>query len=171
MDQRGGASPTTFVTPRRWSLNAGDWMFSSWALHPLWGSYTACGSGMTILVPALLGKYTNRAGVLLLCSILGKHLHGITINSYNVLDQIVTNNCLILIYFSFFKKIFYWLHHAACGILVPRSGIKPMPFAWDMLCLNHWTTREFPVRFPFQSCLQKKKTWKEILKIKIFYER
>lgn len=68
MDQRGGASPTTFVTQRRQSLNAGDWMSSSWALHPLWGSYTACGSGMTILASALLGKYPSQAGMLLLCS-------------------------------------------------------------------------------------------------------
>ena len=140
MDQRGGASPTTFVTPRRQSLNAGDWMCSSWALHPLWGNYTACGSGMTILAPALLGKYPNQAGVLLLCSILWKDLHGITVNNYNVLDQIVTNTCLILIYFSFFL-IFSRLHRAVCGILVPHQGSHPCP-CMGRACLHHWTTRE-----------------------------
>ena len=47
---------------------------------------------------------------------------------------------------SFFGAIFY----VACGILVPRSGIKPMSPALGAQSLNHWTTREVPVN---PSCL------------------
>ena len=32
----------------------------------------------------------------------------------------------------------------ACGILVPRPGIEPMPPAVEAQSLNHWTTREVP---------------------------
>ena len=35
-----------------------------------------------------------------------------------------------------------WLHYVACGILVPRPGIKPTPPALEAWSLNHWTTRE-----------------------------
>ena len=37
------------------------------------------------------------------------------------------------------KKIFFWPLHLACGILVPRPGIKPVSTAWS---LNHWTPRK-----------------------------
>lgn len=30
-------------------------------------------------------------------------------------------------------------------ILVPRPGIKPMPSALEMWCLNHWSIREVPL--------------------------
>ena len=33
------------------------------------------------------------------------------------------------------------LCNTACGILVPRPGIKPMPPAVEAQSLNHWTTR------------------------------
>ena len=35
---------------------------------------------------------------------------------------------------------------AACGsrILVPRTGIEPMPLAVEAWSLNHWTAREVP---------------------------
>ena len=39
------------------------------------------------------------------------------------------------------KKIF-WLLCMPCRILVPQSGIEPMPFALTAQSLNHWTTRE-----------------------------
>ena len=42
-------------------------------------------------------------------------------------------------------NIFFWPHHVACGILVPRPGIWPMPPALEVWSLNHWTTREVPV--------------------------
>ena len=51
----------------------------------------------------------------------------------------------------FFKKnpfmylfFYFWLHHAACGILIPRPGTEPMPPAVEVRSLNHWTTREVP---------------------------
>ena len=37
---------------------------------------------------------------------------------------------------------FFWPHGAACGILVPRPGIKPVPPALEAQSLNHWTARE-----------------------------
>ena len=37
---------------------------------------------------------------------------------------------------------FFRLCNTACGILVPRPGIKPMPPAVEAQSLNHWTTRE-----------------------------
>ena len=39
---------------------------------------------------------------------------------------------------------FFWLHHVACGIPVPRPGVKPKPPAVEAQSLNHWTAREFP---------------------------
>ena len=44
---------------------------------------------------------------------------------------------LKLFYFSF------WPCHTACRILVPQSGIEPVPPAVETQSLNHWTTREF----------------------------
>ena len=46
----------------------------------------------------------------------------------------------------FSLKLFYfsvWPRHMACRILVPQSGIEPMPSAVETQSLNHWTTREF----------------------------
>ena len=43
-----------------------------------------------------------------------------------------------------------WLHHAACGILVPQPGIEPMPSAVKAQSPNHWTAREFPVSLYFK---------------------
>ena len=34
----------------------------------------------------------------------------------------------------------------ACGILVPWSGIEPVPPAVEMQILNHWITREVPYK-------------------------
>ena len=44
------------------------------------------------------------------------------------------------------KKIFFffWPHHAACGVLVPRPGIEPRHPAVETQSLNHWTAREVP---------------------------
>ena len=39
----------------------------------------------------------------------------------------------------------FWLHRAACGILVHRRGIEPMPPAVEAQSLNHWTAREVPL--------------------------
>ena len=45
-----------------------------------------------------------------------------------------------LMFFSFF-----WLCHAACGILDPQPGIEPMPLALEARSLSHWTAREVPM--------------------------
>ena len=37
---------------------------------------------------------------------------------------------------------FFFLHHTACGILLPWPGIEPVPPAWEVWSLNHWATRE-----------------------------
>ena len=39
---------------------------------------------------------------------------------------------------------FFFFGHAACRILVPRTGIELRPSAVKAWSLNHWTTREFP---------------------------
>ena len=38
-----------------------------------------------------------------------------------------------------------WPHHAACGILVPPSGIKPKSPALEMRSPNHWAAREVSI--------------------------
>ena len=38
----------------------------------------------------------------------------------------------------------FWLYHVACGILVPGSGIEPVPPAVRAQSLNHWAAREVP---------------------------
>ena len=48
------------------------------------------------------------------------------------------------IYLFIILKIF-WLYHVACGILVPRPGIKPTPPTVEAWSLNHWTAREVPM--------------------------
>ena len=44
----------------------------------------------------------------------------------------------------------FWLHHAACGILVPTPGIKAVPPAVEAQSLNHWTAREVPLESNFK---------------------
>ena len=39
---------------------------------------------------------------------------------------------------------FFLPHPMACGISVPRPGIKPRPLAVKVQRLNHWTIRESP---------------------------
>ena len=36
---------------------------------------------------------------------------------------------------------FFWPCHRACGVFVPRPGIKPVPPTLEVQSLNHWTTR------------------------------
>ena len=52
---------------------------------------------------------------------------------------------------DFAKKIFlviflllFWLHYAACEILVPQLGIKPAHSAVEVRSRNHWTAWEVP---------------------------
>ena len=37
----------------------------------------------------------------------------------------------------------FWLHHMACGILVPQLEIELKPLASIVQSPNHWITREF----------------------------
>ena len=43
---------------------------------------------------------------------------------------------LIFIYFSCIPR--------ACGVLVSRRGIEPMPLTLEVQSLKHWTSREGP---------------------------
>ena len=38
-----------------------------------------------------------------------------------------------------FLLLFFWPHHAACGILAPRPGIEPGPLAVKAQSPKHWT--------------------------------
>ena len=44
----------------------------------------------------------------------------------------------------FILFIYFWLGCVACGILVPWSGIKPVPPALEAWIHDHWTNREVP---------------------------
>ena len=50
----------------------------------------------------------------------------------------------------------FWLHQAACGILVSWPGIKPAPLALEAQTLNHWTTKGVPHS---GISLKKKRNW------------
>ena len=41
------------------------------------------------------------------------------------------------------------MYHVACGILVPRPRIEPVPPAAEAQSLYHWTAREVPVSHLF----------------------
>lgn len=43
--------------------------------------------------------------------------------------------------------LFYWLHCAACGILVPPFGTELAQPAGEKWSPNDWTTRELPIPF------------------------
>ena len=58
------------------------------------------------------------------------------------LDQSQTLENDFSFYFFRVKKNFFF-GHVACGILVPRPGIKPRAPAVRALGPNHWTAREF----------------------------
>lgn len=49
---------------------------------------------------------------------------------------------LFKIYFTIFYLFIYWLLRVACGILVPKSRVKPMPSAVKAQSLDHWTAGE-----------------------------
>ena len=69
--------------------------------------------------------------------------------------------------FRFF--FFFWLHLAACRILVPPPGIKPVPLAVEACSLNCWTTREVPENdfYPYSKCSLKGMTEKKSDEIQI----
>ena len=47
------------------------------------------------------------------------------------------------IVFYFIVLYTFWLCHAACGILVLRPGIEPVPSAMEAWSHKHWTASEF----------------------------
>ena len=57
---------------------------------------------------------------------------------------------LILFIFSLSLSLsFFCPCPRACGILVPRAGIEPVPHAAEAWSFNHWTAREVPLPFLF----------------------
>ena len=42
----------------------------------------------------------------------------------------------------------FWLHCAACGILVLRPGMEALSLAVQVLSPNHWTAREVTTLYP-----------------------
>ena len=42
--------------------------------------------------------------------------------------------------FLLFIYLFFWLRHAARGILVPQPGTEPMPLAAEVQIPSHWPT-------------------------------
>ena len=53
------------------------------------------------------------------------------------------------------KKIFFWLCHAACRILVPQPGIETEALAMKVPSPNHRTTGNFQKKIIFHSTLSK----------------
>ena len=49
--------------------------------------------------------------------------------------------------FPSFIYLFIYPHRVACRILVPRSGIEPVPPALEPRILNHWMARKVPLLF------------------------
>ena len=47
------------------------------------------------------------------------------------------------------KKKYFWLYHAACGILVPQPGIEPTPPALEVQSLNRTGPRGEPLSSQF----------------------
>ena len=41
-----------------------------------------------------------------------------------------------------FSFLFFWLHHMAYGILVPKPRMEPIHPAMETQSLNHWAVRE-----------------------------
>ena len=53
----------------------------------------------------------------------------------------------LFVFLFLFVWVFFRLCLAACRILVPWPGIKPVSPALEVWSPNHWITREFPVVF------------------------
>ena len=54
--------------------------------------------------------------------------------------------CFFVCVFLFVCLFVFWSCHMACRNSVLWSGINPGPLAVKVLSLNHWTTREFPLK-------------------------
>ena len=51
----------------------------------------------------------------------------------------------VYIYIFVVVIVVFWPHGAACGILVPQTDFKPVPPAWAVQSITHWTTREVTI--------------------------
>ena len=52
---------------------------------------------------------------------------------------------------SLFVCLLFWPRHSACGTLILRPGIKTTPPALEVWSLNHWTAREVPTQYIYDS--------------------
>ena len=79
----------------------------------------------------------------LLCS--WNHILAFNVELYSLFKLQILETVVILQGLFFLGGGFlFWPRHAACGIFVPRPGIKPVPPALEVRSLNHWTSREVP---------------------------
>ena len=58
--------------------------------------------------------------------------------------HVPSSNALGLLWLLISFFLFSLLCHAACGILVPLSGIEPVPLAVEARSCDCWTTKEVP---------------------------
>ena len=65
------------------------------------------------------------------------HSRGMTIQ----ISQPKANTTFFFNFFLFFFFLIFWPGSAACEILVPQAGIKPVPPALEVWSLNHWPAR------------------------------
>ena len=68
-----------------------------------------------------------------------------------LMNERTVGQCVFLSSFFFLSynspssAFIYLFSHRAYGILVPRPGIKPVPFSVEAESLNSWAAREVPV--------------------------
>ena len=92
-----------------------------------WGSFTP--TPMIMVVMTQVSDKNPRARLILLFM----DRTSMYLQPWNTMNKGFTGR-----YFGF------WPHCTACGILVPRPGIEPMPPALVVQGLDHWNTREVP---------------------------
>ena len=63
---------------------------------------------------------------------------------YTSYPELLGINFPIMFFVLSLSVSLFWLHHTACGILIPWPGIEPGPLAVNAWSPNHWTTRELP---------------------------
>ena len=61
--------------------------------------------------------------------------------------ELLTEYCIIDVYFCGVFLFVFILHCGACRILVPQPGIEARLLVVEVHSPNQWTTREFPVGF------------------------
>ena len=86
-----------------------------------------------------------------LCRLPGPNFSSSSSTGYE--DDHITNHTCFLLFFFGSGAVRGWGGPCctACGILVPQTGMEPMPPAWETQTLNHWTTREALSQLLFSS--------------------